>query len=149
MPVAVGKEAVTVDTVGRVKPARETVLAPEVAARVENVNERLVAGGLLKAGEVAFELDSRDYDLAVQSQRAQVERARFELAVESGQRTIAEKEWELLSDDVRRPRRARPSPSGSRTSSSRRRTSRPPGARSCAPTSRARRRRSRCPSTAT
>jgi len=93
-------EHVIVHAVGRVVPSRETTLSPEVTGRVVEVNPKLVVGGRLAAGEVAFELDAQDYDLVVRQQAAQVTRARVELQQEAGRRAVAEQEWELLAEDV-------------------------------------------------
>ncbi|PKN56275.1 MAG: hypothetical protein CVU56_16930 [Deltaproteobacteria bacterium HGW-Deltaproteobacteria-14] len=93
-------EHVTVHAVGRVVASRETMLSPEVTGRVVEVNPKLVVGGLLAAGEVAFRLDAEDYQLAVRQLAAQVTRARVELQQEAGRRAVAEQEWKLLSEDV-------------------------------------------------
>lgn len=91
---------VVIRATGRVKAARETVLSAEVTGRVVEVHPGLVVGGLLGAGETAFRLDDQDYDLGVRQQQAQVTRARAEIQLEAGRRTVAAKEWERLSDEI-------------------------------------------------
>ncbi|TNF26233.1 MAG: efflux RND transporter periplasmic adaptor subunit [Deltaproteobacteria bacterium] len=94
-------EHVIVHAVGRAVAARETVLSPEVSGRVVEVNPKLVAGGVLSAGDVAFRLDAEDYELLVRQQAAQVTRARVDLQQEAGRRAVAEQEWELLAEEVK------------------------------------------------
>ena len=89
----------TVPGQGTVTAARQVVLQPEVSARVQQVHPRLVAGGLLKAGETVVELNSRDYQLAITQQRANVQRARLELEMEQGLQKVARREWELFGED--------------------------------------------------
>ena len=93
-------DRVVVHAVGRVKAARETMIAPEVSGRVVEVHPQLVVGGRLDAGSVAFRVDPQDFELVERQQAAAVTRARVELQLESGRRSVAESEWQLLSGDV-------------------------------------------------
>jgi RND family efflux transporter MFP subunit len=101
MPAARSREQVRVVAMGTVMPAQEVVLQPEVSGRVVEQSPKLIPGGHFDAGEVIAQIDRRDYELAVEQQKANVARAEFELKLEEGRRTIAEREWELLDQDVR------------------------------------------------
>jgi len=100
MPVSAGPEQVVVTAMGTVIPAKTIVLQPEVSGRLIYQNPGLVPGGSFREGEEMVRIDPRNYELAVEQQLANVERARFELKVEEGRRAIAEKEWELLEADI-------------------------------------------------
>lgn len=100
VPAKLATGPVVVRATGRVKAARETVLSPEVSGRVVEVHPALVVGGLIGAGETAFRLDDEDYGHTLRQQQAQVTRARAELQLEAGRRTVAAKEWERLSDEI-------------------------------------------------
>jgi len=93
-------EPVHVRSVGRVKPAREVVLQPEITGRIVLADPRLTPGGLLPAGAVAVTLDARAYRLVVAQQQANVAKARVDLQVESGRKVVAEREWSLLESEV-------------------------------------------------
>lgn len=85
---------------GTLTPAREVALQPEVTGRVQKVHERLVRGGQVAEGEVLVEIDGRDYQLALDQRRADVERAKFQLAEEKGRGAVAESEWKLLGEQA-------------------------------------------------
>jgi RND family efflux transporter MFP subunit len=93
-------EPTHVKAVGRVKPAREVVLSPEVSGRITTVHPNLIPGGFIKADEVAFEIDDRPYKLAVAQQQANVARARVDLQIEGGRKVVAEREWSLLESEI-------------------------------------------------
>ncbi|MEZ4289436.1 MAG: efflux RND transporter periplasmic adaptor subunit [Myxococcota bacterium] len=67
-----------VRTQGTVEPRTEADLIPEVSGRVVWISPVLVAGGFFDEGEPLLRLERRDFELAVQRQRAQLRRARGE-----------------------------------------------------------------------
>lgn len=91
---------------GTVVPAKEIVLQPELGGRVVWQSPELVAGGRFDAGEPILRIDARDYQLAVESYRSQVRRAKLELTLEARRGEVAKREWESFgemdaSDDQR------------------------------------------------
>ena len=88
--------AVTVTANGTVMPARQITLNPEVSGRVAWISDKLLPGGRIQAGEQIARIDARDYQLAVNQQFAQVDRAQTELELERSRKQIAEREWEML-----------------------------------------------------
>jgi RND family efflux transporter MFP subunit len=100
-PAVRAHERIHVVAMGTVIPAREVVLRPEVDGRIVEQNPKLVPGGHVAEGEVLIRIDPREYELAVEEQKAAVSSAEFELKVETGRQTIAEHEWELLERDIR------------------------------------------------
>jgi RND family efflux transporter MFP subunit len=94
------RERVRVLGMGTVIPAQQVILQPEVSGRIVEQSPKLVPGGYFSDGEVVARIDPRDYELAVEQQKASVARAEFELKVEEGRRKIAEREWKLLEQDV-------------------------------------------------
>lgn len=91
---------VMVTGMGAVMAARQVVVQPQITGRLVEVHPRLEPGSVLAAGEVVARVDARDYELAIEQQSAQIERARFEIEVELGRKRIAEHEWKLLEEDV-------------------------------------------------
>ena len=100
MEIQRASERITVVVRGEVVPACSVSLRPEVSGRIVEQNKNLVPGGLLKQGEILAQIDRRDYVAAVEHQKAAVERAQFELEVETGRGVVAEREWELLGSEV-------------------------------------------------
>ncbi len=78
---------------GTVSPARQISLTSQVAGRISQVSPKLVAGGLVSAGEVLFEIEAADYQLAVEQARAEVAQGEVALAKEQEQARIAREEW--------------------------------------------------------
>ncbi len=64
-------------------PAQEIVLQPELGGRVVWQSSELVAGGRFKADQPILRIDPRDYQLAVESFRSQVNRAKLDLSIEA------------------------------------------------------------------
>ena len=87
---------VVLDALGVVKPANLARVQPEVTAKVAKVHPNLVAGGLVKAGEILVELDKSNYQIALTQQKARLVQAKFDLDLEMGRQKVAKKEWELL-----------------------------------------------------
>ncbi|MEM7435671.1 MAG: hypothetical protein AAF436_11005, partial [Myxococcota bacterium] len=64
---------------GTVVPAQEVELQPELGGRVIWQSEELVAGGRFADGQPVLKIDGRDYELAVESFRSEVNRAKLDL----------------------------------------------------------------------
>lgn len=89
-----------VTAVGRVRAARELTVMPEVSGRLTEIHAALQPGGLIREGEELLRIDDRAYRLMVSQQEANAAAARVDLQVESGRRSVAEREWALLESDV-------------------------------------------------
>ncbi|NOY90449.1 MAG: efflux RND transporter periplasmic adaptor subunit [Deltaproteobacteria bacterium] len=85
---------VTLRAHGRVIPTRQVRLSSQVGGRVVWQDQRLSAGGRFNRGEPMLRVDPRDYQLALESQRADVERASVEVDLERSRRDIATREWQ-------------------------------------------------------
>lgn len=95
-----GPHVIHIEAGGTVIPTREVNLSPQVSGRVIELNDALVPGGFVEAGEALLRVDPRDYDFLVEQQKAQVARAEFTLKDELGRRAVAEQEWELLGKTI-------------------------------------------------
>lgn len=91
---------VIVRGMGTVIPARETTILPEVTGMIVALNPNLVPGGRVQPGEELARIDPRDYETARDQARAALEKARFDLTVEDGRRTVAGEEWSRLGGEV-------------------------------------------------
>lgn len=85
---------------GTVIPEKQVTLQPEVAGRVVWQHKELVPGGRFRKGTQLVRVDSRDYALALQQQRATVDRARLELKIERARQDVAKREWEVIGEDA-------------------------------------------------
>jgi RND family efflux transporter MFP subunit len=89
---------IAVQAQGSVVPAQRVALQAELAGRVVWQNASLVPGGRFRSGESILRLDGRDYHLAVETRRADVQRAQLELRIEDGRRVVAEREWRTFGE---------------------------------------------------
>jgi RND family efflux transporter MFP subunit len=81
---------------GTVTAARELSLAPQLSGAVMEQHPQLIAGGLIKAGELLLRVDETDYQLTAAQRRAQVEQAAQALELEQGRKAVAMREWQLM-----------------------------------------------------
>jgi RND family efflux transporter MFP subunit len=92
---------------GTVVPAMEIVLQPELGGRVIWQSSELVAGGRFKADQPILRIDPRDYQLAVESHRSKVNRAKLDLSIEARRGEVAKREWSSFGEmDVSDEQRA-------------------------------------------
>ena len=66
----------------------------------------MVPGGRFTKGQALLRIDPRDYQVAMEQQRAGYNRARVELQLERGRKAVAEREWEVLSNSSSSPARS-------------------------------------------
>jgi RND family efflux transporter MFP subunit len=83
---------------GTVVPAMEVVLQAELGGRVIWQSPELVPGGRFKAGQPILRIDPRDYQLAVESYRSQVNRAKLDLSIEARRGEVAKREWSAFGE---------------------------------------------------
>ena len=66
---------------GTVLPRTESDLIPEVSGRVTEISEAMVSGGFFSEGDVLFEIEKLDYELAREQARAALASATSELSI--------------------------------------------------------------------
>ncbi|MBW1906184.1 MAG: efflux RND transporter periplasmic adaptor subunit [Deltaproteobacteria bacterium] len=92
---------------GTVVPAKEIVLQAELGGRVVWQSPELVAGGRFKTDQPMVRIDPRDYQLAVESYRSRVNRAKLDLSIEARRGEVAKREWNAFGEmDVSDEQRA-------------------------------------------
>ncbi len=99
-PVESGAQPTVIVAHGTVQPAREVVLYPRVAGEVMALNPQLIPGGRFEEGATLLKIDPRDFELTVRQRETDLARAEASLALEMGQQAVAEREYELLGEDI-------------------------------------------------
>lgn len=94
-------KTVVVSAIGTVIPAKKVTLVPEVSGKIVAQNKNLVPGGRIEKGQIVIRINPSDFDLALDQQRAKVTQASTDLTVEQGRQAVAEREWNLIQEDIR------------------------------------------------
>ncbi len=100
--VMVAKKAshnIAIHARGNVIPAREVQIQPQINGRITWLSDKLVPGAHIRKGDLLARIEGQEYRLALESQRAQLQKAEVDLQLEQGRKAIAEKEWQLFSED--------------------------------------------------
>ncbi len=82
---------------GTVEAKLEVEIVPQVSGKVTFVHLQFRPGGFVRAGETIFQIDPRDYALAVQQAEAGVAEAQVRLELEEAEGEVALQEWEQLN----------------------------------------------------
>jgi RND family efflux transporter MFP subunit len=96
MSIKLEERPVTVWATGTVQPRMTADIVPQVSGRVTNVTAGFVVGGFFKNGDLLFEIEAIDYELAAEKSRAAVAKAEFELAQIESRARVAHLEWERI-----------------------------------------------------
>lgn len=101
--VTSGPYRIAFQTTGNVEARSEISVTPQVSGRVEQINSRFFEGGIFKADETVFQIESLDYELEVQRLRAEVARAETDLLLEQAEAEAAISEWQQIHGDKTPP----------------------------------------------
>ncbi len=91
---------ITIDAWGTVQAARQIELQSQVAGEVRHTGEAFEPGAHIPKGGELLQIDPTDYELAVRQARAELTKARADLALEEGRRAVAEQEFALLAQET-------------------------------------------------
>ena len=87
---------VSVALTGTVTVTAYVDLTPQVSGRVMSVSDSVRAGASFQAGEVLFQIDQRDYEVAVTRARSALAQARSNFAQVQAEADVAGEEWDRL-----------------------------------------------------
>jgi RND family efflux transporter MFP subunit len=93
-------ERAVITAFGTVRAHRELTVFPRAEGYVIAQHDDLITGGWIPAGERLFQIDPRDYRLAVDAEQGNLTRVEFELQVEHGNQVVARQEWDLLESSI-------------------------------------------------
>jgi RND family efflux transporter MFP subunit len=106
MPINIENRPVTVWATGTVQPRMTADIVSQVSGRVVHVAPSFIAGGFFKKGDLLFNIESVDYELAAEKSRAAVAKAEYELAEIESKARVAHLEWDRLQME----KKERPNP---------------------------------------
>lgn len=85
---------------GAVLPAQDIMLSPRVGGEIVRRSPSFTPGGFVNKGETLLQIDPADYRNIVQQRESDLRQATTELNLEQGRQTVAEKDYQLVADDV-------------------------------------------------
>lgn len=88
---------------GTVQPRQEVAITPQVSGRIVHLAPGFQAGGFFRKGELLFEIEPLDYQLAVERASAALAKAEVDQALVEGQARVAGEEWDRLNPGVEAP----------------------------------------------
>ena len=99
---------------GTVRPKRELSIVPEVSGKVVERSPGFRTGGFIKKGDLLFQIDPADYELAIDRRKAEIAQLRADIARlrqeeknHQADLEIAERHLELVSQERERNSRLR------------------------------------------
>lgn len=100
IPVHYGAHRLTVNGMGTVLAAKAINLTPGVGGEIIAMSDNMVPGGFFLKDETLVTIDPIDYKLAIMRLQSEVAKAENDLQLEMGNQRIAQKEYEILGQEV-------------------------------------------------
>ena len=82
---------------GTVKPKVEVQIVPQVSGKVIAMHPEFRAGGFIAAEEQLFEIEPKDFALAVEQAQAKVAEMEVKLDMEKSEAAVAVREWQQIN----------------------------------------------------
>lgn len=90
---------VVVRATGAVQARYEVSIVPQVKGRISEISPQMVAGGMLRKGELLFAIEDVDYRLAIESARFNLAQSELELLRNEKLAEVASQEWRALNPE--------------------------------------------------
>lgn len=84
---------------GTVQSRQEVAITPQVSGRIVGLAPGFQAGGFFRKGDLLFEIEAVDYQLAAERASAALAKAEVDQALVEGQARVAQEEWSRLYPD--------------------------------------------------
>jgi RND family efflux transporter MFP subunit len=97
-----GAHRLIINGMGPVLAAKEINLTASVGGEIVNMSDKMVPGGFFAKDDLLVAIDPLDYQLAVMRLQSEVSKVQNELELEMGNQLIAQKEFEVLGQEVSR-----------------------------------------------
>lgn len=89
-----------VEAMGTIVGAEQIDLKPRISGEVTKLSPELIPGGFFALGTPLLNIDPTDYELNILQLRSEVAKARSDQDLEMGNQRIAQKEYEILNQEV-------------------------------------------------
>ncbi|QCK15174.1 efflux RND transporter periplasmic adaptor subunit [Mangrovivirga cuniculi] len=85
---------------GTVQGSKDIVISPEVSGLIVSISEKFTPGTLVKKGEMLVQIDPADFENNLMLRQSDLKLAKANLAIEKGRQDVAEKDYELIGEDM-------------------------------------------------
>ena len=85
---------------GTVEAHRLLQIQSQVSGEVLVMNDALMSGGFVSAGDMLLKVDPQDYEITVGQREAEVVNAEVDLQMAEAGSLVAQREWELLGETI-------------------------------------------------
>jgi len=92
---------VRIQVTGTVQAAMSVNIVPQVSGRVVRLARGFKEGAFIQKGQLLFEIEDADYQLAAEKSRAEIAKAEYDLASVESQARVARLEWERVKLDAK------------------------------------------------
>ena len=100
VPLERSDHTVVVFASGVVKPVHQVDILPQVSGRITEIDPDLIPGGIIAKGKKMVQIETRDFELALEQKKAGLARAEHDLELEQGEQAIAAQEYKLLDREL-------------------------------------------------
>ncbi|MET0010196.1 MAG: efflux RND transporter periplasmic adaptor subunit [Candidatus Thiodiazotropha sp. 6PLUC9] len=90
----------SIEAWGTVEAAREINLQSQVAGEIREIGKQFEPGAYADKGSLMLQIDTADYESTLSQRRADLVKAKADLALEVGKAAVAEQEFGLLSQEA-------------------------------------------------
>jgi RND family efflux transporter MFP subunit len=92
--------SLNIEAWGSVEAARQINLQSQVAGEIREIGKQFEPGAYADKGALMLQIDKADYESALRQRRADLVKAKADLALEVGKGAVAEQEFALLSQEA-------------------------------------------------
>ena len=101
-----GSYTPSVVATGTVQAAKDITLSPQVGGEVISISSNFIPGSFVKKGEVLLQINPADYRNTLQLRRSDLELAKSNMSIEMGRQAVAQKDFELVGQEMTEANRA-------------------------------------------
>ncbi len=98
--IKLGTHTITIQVMGQVRAARETILKAQVSGEIKAASENFIPGGFFTAGSTILKIDPSDYELDLKMKAATLAQTYAALRLEKGQQAVAKDELKILEQST-------------------------------------------------
>ncbi|MAJ46826.1 MAG: hypothetical protein CBC35_05905 [Planctomycetes bacterium TMED75] len=90
----------TITGFGTIEPHRLLALQPQVGGEIRVIAPDLIPGGLIAKNDILLQIDTLDFELALEQRKADIANAEVNLQLAEASSLVAQREWELIGDSI-------------------------------------------------